>query len=126
MFLNESGSLEFWKVSSVVAIFKNIWEASVSKNYRPVSLLFMVNKFFEKLKNKMLVGHLEKFGFFLISSMVLILLKQKRACLWEASEIMLYLEARPLERSATSNLKGTVMQIERALINDRLAVPKVS
>ena len=110
----------------MVAIFKNIWEASVSKNYRPVSLLFMVNKFFEKLKNKMLVGHLEKFGFFLISSMVLILLKQKRACLWEASEIMLYLEARPLERSATSNLKGTVMQIEKALINDRLRVTKVS
>ena len=85
--LNESGSPEIWKVSSVVAIFKNIWEASVTKNYRPVSLLFMVNKFFEKLKNNMFVDHLEKFGVFLISSMVQILLTQKHACLCEASEI---------------------------------------
>ena len=53
----------------MVAIFKNIWETT-SKNYRPVSLLFVVTEFFEKLVNNMLVDHLEKFGFFLISSMV--------------------------------------------------------
>ena len=41
----------------------------LSKNYYPVSLLFVVNKFFEKLVNNKVVDHLEKFGFFLISSM---------------------------------------------------------
>ena len=79
MCLDKSGSPEFWKVSSVVAIIKNIWEA--------VSLLFVVNKFFEKLQKNMLVDHLEKFDVFLISSMVQILLTQKHACLWEASKI---------------------------------------
>ena len=44
-------------------IFKNIWEKSATKNYHPVSLLFVVNKFFEKLVNNMLVDHFEKFGF---------------------------------------------------------------
>ena len=78
----------------MVAMFKNIWETSVTKNYRPVSLLFVVNKFFEKLKNKMLLDHLEKFGVFLISSMVQILLTQKHACLWEASEIKTVREIR--------------------------------
>ena len=70
----------------MVAIFKNIWEASVTKNYRPISLLFVVNKVFEKLKNNMLVDHREKFGFFLFSSMVRILLTQRHACLWEGSK----------------------------------------
>ena len=36
----------------------------LSKNYYPVSLLFVVNKFFEKLVNNKVVDHLEKFGFF--------------------------------------------------------------
>ena len=61
----------------MVAIFKNIWETFVTQNYRPVSLLFVVNKFFKKLKNNMLVDHCEKFDFFLISSTVLIPLTQK-------------------------------------------------
>ena len=71
----------------MVTIVKNIWETSVTKNDRPANLLFVVNKFFEKLKNKIPVDHLEKFDFFVISSMVLILLTQIYACLWEASEI---------------------------------------
>ena len=53
----------------MVAIFKNVWKTSAAKNYHPVSLLFAVNKFFEKIENKNLVDHLEKFGFFLISSL---------------------------------------------------------
>ena len=53
----------------MVAIFRNIWNTSATKNYYPVSLLFVVNKFFEKLVNNKVVDHLEKFGFFLISSM---------------------------------------------------------
>ena len=44
-------------------IFKNIWEKSATKNYHPVSLLFVVNKFFEKLVNNMLGDHFEKFDF---------------------------------------------------------------
>ena len=71
----------------MVTIVKNIWETSVTKNYCPASLLFVVNKFFEKLKNKIPVDHLEKFDFFVISSMVLILLTQIYACLRETSEI---------------------------------------
>ena len=35
---------------------------------KTASLLFVVNKFSKKLVNNKLVGHLEKFGFFLISS----------------------------------------------------------
>ena len=54
----------------MAAIFKNIWETTSTKNYRPVGLLFVVNEFFEKLVNNMRIDHLEKFGFFLISSMV--------------------------------------------------------
>ena len=54
----------------MVAIFKNIWKTSATKIYHPVGLLFVVNKFFEKLVNNKLVDHLDKFGFFLISSMI--------------------------------------------------------
>ena len=48
----------------------------VLRKYRPVSLLSVVNKIFEKLIKNRLVDHLEKCGFFLISSMVLGLLNQ--------------------------------------------------
>ena len=43
---------------------RGLWQ----KNYRPVSLLFVVWKIFEKLVNNRLVHHLKKF--FLLSSMV--------------------------------------------------------
>ena len=46
------------------------------KNYLPVSLLSVVSKVFEKLVNNRIVDHLEKSGFFLISSMVLGVLDQ--------------------------------------------------
>ena len=58
----------------MVPVFKNVGERSTDKNYRPVSLLSVVSKVFEKLVNNRIVDHLEKFGFFLISSMVLGLL----------------------------------------------------
>ena len=35
--LKESCLLDFWKVSSVVSLFKNIWKRSITKNYRLVS-----------------------------------------------------------------------------------------
>ena len=72
--LKESCFPDYWKVLSVVSVFKNVGEKSTAKNYRPVSLLFVVSKVFEKLVNNRIVDHLEKF--FLISSMVLGLLDQ--------------------------------------------------
>ena len=76
MCLKESCFPDFWKVSSVVTVFKNVGERSTAKNYCPVSLLSVVSKVFEKLVNKTIIVHLEKCGFFLISSMVLGLLNQ--------------------------------------------------
>ena len=62
--LKESRFPDCWKVSSVVPVFKNIGERSTTKNYRPVSLLSVVSKVFEKLVNNRIVGHLEKRGLF--------------------------------------------------------------
>ena len=58
-FKNNEHFPDCWKVSSVVPVFKNVGERSTAKTYRPVSLLSVVSKVFEK-------HHL-----FLISSMVL-------------------------------------------------------
>ena len=44
MCLKESCSLDCWKVSSVVPVFKNVGERSTAKNYCPVSLLPVVSK----------------------------------------------------------------------------------
>ena len=60
----ESCFPDCWKVSSVVPVFKNVGERSTPKNYRPVSLLSVVSKVFEKLVNNRIVGHLEKCGLF--------------------------------------------------------------
>ena len=48
MCLKESCFPDYWKVSSVVPAFKNVGERSTTKNYRPVSLLSVVSKVFEK------------------------------------------------------------------------------
>ena len=45
-------------------IFKNFWKRSTTKNYRPVTLLSVVSKVFEKPANNRIVDHLEKFGLF--------------------------------------------------------------
>ena len=42
----------------------NVAERSTAKNYRPVSLLFVVSKVFVKLVNNRIVDHEEKCGFF--------------------------------------------------------------
>ena len=62
--LKESCFPDCWKVSSVVPVFKNAGKRSKAKNYRPVSLLSVVNKVFEKLVNNRIVDHLEKCGLF--------------------------------------------------------------
>ena len=60
----ESCFPDYWKVSLVVPVFKNIGERSTAKNYHPLSLLSVVSKVFEKLVNNRLVDHLEKCGLF--------------------------------------------------------------
>ena len=62
--LKESCFPDCGKVSSLVPVFKNVWEKPTAINYHPVSLLSVVSKFFEKLINNRLVGHLEKCGLF--------------------------------------------------------------
>ena len=63
-YLKESCFPDCWKVSSVVPVFKNVGERSTAKNNRPVSLLSVVSKVFEKLVNNRIVDHLEKCGLF--------------------------------------------------------------
>ena len=48
----------------MVPEFKNVGENSTAKTYRPVSLLFVVSKVFEKLVNNRIIDHLEKCSFF--------------------------------------------------------------
>ena len=60
--LKESCLQNCWKVSLVIPVFKNVGERSTAKNYCPV--LSVVSKVFEKLKNNMIVDHLEKHGLF--------------------------------------------------------------
>ena len=60
--LKESCFPDCWKVSLVVP--KNAGERSAAKKYRPVSLLSVVSKVFEKLVNNRIVDHLENCGLF--------------------------------------------------------------
>ena len=60
----ESCFPNYWKVSSMVTVFKNVGERSKAKNYHLVNLLSVVSKVFEKLANNRIVDHLEKCGLF--------------------------------------------------------------
>ena len=62
--LKESCFPDCWKVSSVLPVFKNVGERSTAKNYRPVNLLSVVSKVFEKLVNNRIADHLEKCSLF--------------------------------------------------------------
>ena len=53
-----------WKALSVVSLFKNVWERTRAKSYHPVSLLYVVNKIFEKYKNNRLSDNLEQCSHF--------------------------------------------------------------
>ena len=46
----------------MVPVFENVGEGSAAKNYRPVSVLSVVSKVFEKLVNNRIIDHLEKYG----------------------------------------------------------------
>ena len=56
--LKESCFPDCWKVSSVIPVFKNIGKRSAAKNYRPVSLISLASKVFEKLVNNRIVAFL--------------------------------------------------------------------
>ena len=58
--MKESCFPDFWKVSLVVPVFKNVGERSTAKNYGPVSLLSEVSNIFEKVVNNRIVDHLLK------------------------------------------------------------------
>ena len=62
--LKESCFPDCSKVSSVVPVFMIVGKRSTAKNYRPVSLVSVVSKVFEKLVNNGIVDHLEKHGLF--------------------------------------------------------------
>ena len=62
--LKESCFPQCSKVLSVVSVFKNVVERSTAKNYRPVSLLPVVSKTFQRLVNNRIVDHLGKCGLF--------------------------------------------------------------
>ena len=76
MCLEESCFPDCWNVSSVVPVFKNVGERSTAKKYRPVSLLSVVSKVFEKLVNNRIVDQLEKCDLFSDFQYVLCLLDQ--------------------------------------------------
>ena len=63
-YLKESCFQDYWKVSSVVSVFKNVGERASAKHYHPVSLLSVLSKVFEKLVNNRIVNHQEKCGLF--------------------------------------------------------------
>ena len=48
----------------MVPVCRNVGKRSTAKSYRPVSLLSLVSKVFEKLVNNRIVDHLEKCGLF--------------------------------------------------------------
>ena len=56
--LQESCFPDCWKVLSVVTVFRNVGERSVTKNYRPVSLHSVVSKVSGKRVSNRLVDHL--------------------------------------------------------------------
>ena len=52
IYLKEYCFPDSWKVSSVAPVFENVEETCTTKNYRPVSLLSVVNKVFWKTSQK--------------------------------------------------------------------------
>ena len=57
--LKESCFPDFWNVSLVFPVFKNVGKRSAAKNYRPLSLFSVVSEVFEKLVNNRIVDHLD-------------------------------------------------------------------
>ena len=62
--LKKSCFPDWWKVSSVVPVFKNVGERSTAENYHPISFLSVVDKVFEKLVSNRIFDHLERSDLF--------------------------------------------------------------
>ena len=62
--LQESYLLNFWMVSLMILVFKNVGERSTAKNYHQVSLHSVISKVFEQFVNNRIVDQLEKCGLF--------------------------------------------------------------
>ena len=62
--LKESCFPDWWKVSPVAPVFKNVGERSTAKTYHHVSCLSVVSKVFEEIVNNRIADHLEKCGLF--------------------------------------------------------------
>ena len=48
----------------LVPVFKSVGERSTTKDYRPINLLSVVSKIFEKHVNNRLVDHFKEYDFF--------------------------------------------------------------
>ena len=82
-YLKEPWFPDCWKDSSVVPVFKNVWERPTSKNYHPVSLLPMFSKVLKKIVNSRIVGRLEKCGLFSdFQYDLLINCRSSHSCIW--------------------------------------------
>ena len=64
MCLKESYVPEYWKVSSVVPVHKNVGKGLQLETTTLLAFFFVVSNIFEKLVNNRLVDHLEKYGLF--------------------------------------------------------------
>ena len=64
LIFNQCLKKSFFPDCCKVSVFKNAWERSTAKNYRPISLLPVVSKVFEKFVNNRMVDPLEKCGLF--------------------------------------------------------------
>ena len=64
MSLKEICFPDYWNISLVVPVLKNIWKSCMVENYCPVGLLSVVSKVLEKFVNNRLSDHLEKCLFF--------------------------------------------------------------
>ena len=60
----------------MVPLFQNVGERSMAKIYRPLSLISVVSKIFEKFINNRLADHFRNMALFLISTKVSGLLDQ--------------------------------------------------
>ena len=64
MYLEEPYFPDYWRVSLVVPVFQNIGKRCMDKNCRPVNLLSVDSKVFEKLLNNRLVHQTKEISHF--------------------------------------------------------------
>ena len=98
MCIKESCFLSCRKVSSMVPVFKNIWESSTAESYCLARVFYLDIKIFEKCESNRLKGHVEKSEIiFLISNMVSGLLIQMQIFWQLIKSLWLSIVHEPLE-----------------------------